>query len=69
MALAVGADWIGKFLLSFVYYGCFDNHYFTLMIKVDVNTNMVLIDQVQVRPDIPLGKIRGSVLSVDQLEA
>ena len=65
----MSADWIGKFLLSFVYYGCFDNHYFTLMIKVDVNTNIVLIDQVQVRQDVPLGKSRCSVLFVDQLEA
>ena len=39
------------------------------MIIVDVNTNIVLIDQVPDRQDIPLGKSRCSVLSVDQVEA
>ena len=69
MALAVGADWIGKFLLRFVYYDCFDNGGFSLRIIVDVNKKIVLIDQVQVRPDTAPGKSRISVLSVDQLEA
>ena len=68
MALAVGADWIGKFLLRFVYYDCFENGDFSLMIIVDVNRNIIFIDQLLVRQDVPLGKSSCSVLSVDQLE-
>ena len=69
VALVMGVDQTREFLFELVYCSCLDNGGFGLMEFVNVNTKVVLVDQLRIRQDVPFSEIRCYVLSVDRSEA